>query len=546
MKIFKNNYIKVLLTAAIFVFSGCSDEFLDVNENPNVAAEGEMNFLLTSAQSSIGGEFSTGLGFGGAVYARHLYGLGTSTYAITGATYQEDWEDLYSEGLKDLNQVLVQAEEQENFGYLGISKVLTAYTFHQLVDFFGDIPYTEALQGETIVSPVFDDDADVYDELITLLDEAVANLDTAASRGDIVEGDLMFGGNYENWVRAANTLKIKMFLNIGNVDAGRATTGIQDILDNDGRIIDAAQYDWQLDYTDQQVPNGRHPFYNSQYDTSPDYLDNFIMLRLLNLGDPRIRYYFYRQATYGDLDFQTTPCSSRTDCDTWEELEDFDANYIGRDHGDPSGLPGDDNLVTVPGLFPWGGKYDDSSYNTVNANSSNPANQGALGAGFLPIFTSYMTHFMLAEATLTLGVNTGTTTVDHYQAGMEDSFAKVRDFALASSEASRVEAFETGAGFDYDTQAGNYVTARVGEFGGLNANEQLNAIMIQKNIACWGNGMEPYTDLRRTGFPNDLPASLAPQGPFPLRVLYPDSEISANPNAPQTIVPQSTPVFWDN
>ena len=545
MKIFNNNYIKIFLTALVFVFSGCSEEFLDVNDNPNVASEGSMNFLLTSAQASIGAEFSTGLGFGGAVYARHLYGLSTSQYSITGATYQEDWEDLYTEGLKDLNQIIIQAQQEDNSGYLGISKVLTAYAFHQMVDFFGDLPYSEALQGETNVTPIFDDDADIYDALLQVLEEAVVNLDTAAARGDLVEGDLIFSGNYENWVRAANTLRIKMYLNLGNVDPGRAAAGIQDILDNDGRIIDEAQYDWQLNYTSQQVPNGRHPFYNSEYDTNPGYIDHFIMLRMVNLGDPRLQYYFYRQATYSELDFQTEPCSSRTDCDTWEALEAFGSNYIGRDHGDPSGIPGDNNLKTVPGLFPFGGKYDDESYRTVNANSSNPLNQGALGAGFFPFFTSYMTHFMLAEATLSLGINSGLTAEQHYQMGIEHSLVKVRDFSLASVEATNIASYEDDQGIDWDTQTAAYVTGRVNNFQTLNATEQLNEVMIQKSIACWGNGLEPYTDLRRTGFPNDLPPSLAPLAPFPLRVLYPDSERSGNPNAPQSVVPQSTPVFWD-
>ena len=543
----KRIYNLFILLAAVVLVAGCSEDFLDINENPNVASSGAPNLLLTSAQVSIAGQFNGGLGFGGSVYARQRYGLGTSTYAITAATYQGTWQTLYSAAMKDLREVMLvgEAEENQNLGYAGVAKILMAYVNHQLVDYFGDIPYDEALQGETIFAPVFEDDAAVYDKILLSLDEAIANLDAAIADNSNIQGDLMYGNDLEEWIKAANTLKIKMFLNIGNVDATRAAAGITAVL-TDGRIIDEVSEDWQMTYTDIQVPNNRHTTYTGQYDGSPGYLDNFFMLRLVELGDPRIRYYFYRQARYGDLDFDTTPCSSRTDCDTWTALEATGLNYIGRDHGDPSGLPGDDDLVTVPGLYPIGGKFDNASYRTVNQNSSNPRNRGAEGAGLMPLLTSSMTHFMLAEANLTLGVATPVSAADHFDAGMQNSFDKVRAFAMASIESDNVEASETARGFDYAAEVGTYIAGQLVGFNNGTQNEQLNLIMIQKNIASWGNGMEPYTDLRRTGFPNDFPASLAPQGPFPLRVLYPNSEISANPNAPQTVIPQSEPIFWDN
>ncbi len=556
MKI-KHFKIYSLVLASAMMFTGCGDDFLDINENPNVATEGQLGLLLTSAQANIGGEFTTGLGFGGAVYARQYYGLGASTYAITGATYQGDWNSLYTGSLKDLREIVLTGEATDNFAYQGISKVLTAYVYHQLVDYFGDIPYSEALQGETIISPVFDTDASIYTALLASLDDAISDLDLAIANGDLVSGDLMYSGNYANWIAAANTLKLKMYLNLGNVSPAVATAGIDAIL-ADGRIIDTSVEDWQLNFTSDQVPNGRHPFYNSEYSTSPGYLDNFMMLSMVQDNDPRLRYYFYRQATYGSLDFQTTPCSSRSDCATWDALLLTGTNYIGRDHGDPSGLPGDDNLVTVPGVYPFGGKWDDSSYNTVNANSSNPANTGALGAGFMPFFTSSMTHFMLAEANLNLGVTTPTTAVGHYEAGMQASFDKVRAYSMSTTEGDFIDAWESdtlihgadaqgaSAFLGYDSLATAYIDDKVADFNSASAGDQLNLVMIQKSRSNWGNGMESYTDLRRTNLPNTYPASLAPQGPFPARVIYPDSEIASNPNAPGTVIPQSTPVFWDN
>ena len=122
------------ILGAIMLFA-CSEEFLNVNENPNVANEGQVGLLLTAAQGNIGAELSEGLGRGGSIFTRQLYDLGQSAYAITGATFQQDWNSLYAGGLKDLKEVLEIGITTENEGYQGISKVLSAYVFHHLVDF---------------------------------------------------------------------------------------------------------------------------------------------------------------------------------------------------------------------------------------------------------------------------------------------------------------------------------------------------------------------------------------------------------------------------
>ncbi|MEM9896141.1 MAG: SusD/RagB family nutrient-binding outer membrane lipoprotein [Bacteroidota bacterium] len=552
MKIYKVALLTFLLA---FLFS-CSQDFLDVNLDPNVAVEGELPLLLTAAQVNIGGEFSTGLGFGGAVYARQLYELVTSTYAITGATYQADWNSLYIGGLKDLREIDVRAQQDDLAGYQGISKVLSAYIYHQLVDYFGDIPYTEALQGETILAPAFEDDAAIYDALLISLDEAIVLLDTAILRDELVQGDLMYSADFANWIAAANTLKLKMLLNISNVDPARAATGINAIL-ADGRLINKidGSEDWQLAFNTTQVPDNRHQFYNSQYDQGPGHIDNHIMLEMVIDEDPRIRYYFYRQAEYDDLDFQTTPCNARSDCDTWEALFATGTNYIGRDHGDPNGLPADDALVTVPGVYPIGGKFDNSSFNPVNQNGTESVN-GAQGAGIMPLFTASMTHFMLAESSLNIpSVTTPLTAEEHFEAGMVASFSKVRAFSMGTSEVEFIQQFEadtTEATNDNDSRlyqdlVDTYIIGKMSDFQAAGSDaDRLELVMRQKNRAQWGNGMESYTDLRRTGRPNNFPGSLAPTASFPRRVLYPDSEIAGNPNAPDEVIPQSTPIFWDN
>jgi hypothetical protein len=68
-------------------------------------------------------------------------------------------------------------------------------------------------------------------------------------------------------------------------------------------------------------------------------------------------------------------------------------------------------------------------------------------------------------------------------------------------------------------------------------------VIKEKFFAQFGNGMETFTDVRRTGFPADLQTSLAPLAPFPRRLPYSSTEIGGNPNTPD--LTQSDRVFWD-
>jgi hypothetical protein len=75
---------------------------------------------------------------------------------------------------------------------------------------------------------------------------------------------------------------------------------------------------------------------------------------------------------------------------------------------------------------------------------------------------------------------------------------------------------------------------------------QLQAIITQKYYAmCGSQGFEAWTEWRRTGFPTFFVPSAASSGrPFPLRFLYPQSELTGNLSYPGT-VPETVPVWWD-
>lgn len=94
-----------------------------------------------------------------------------------------------------------------------IIDIVSAYAYQRLVDTFGDIPYSEALDI-TNIAPVYDDAAGIYTSLINSTKAAVAGLD--ASVGSFGDADLYFAGDVAMWKKFGNSLLIKMGITIKN------------------------------------------------------------------------------------------------------------------------------------------------------------------------------------------------------------------------------------------------------------------------------------------------------------------------------------------
>jgi hypothetical protein len=277
--------------------------------------------------------------------------------------------------------------------------------------------------------------------------------------------------------------------------------------------------------------------YQQEYageDNKGFYMDNYFMFNLIEKGDPRLPYYIYRQDDGSGLSFETYPCATRTDCiygylgDNPNLPSGAGDGYIGRDHGDPTGLPGDNTIRSTFGVYPIGGSYDDGEFEERTVET------GSGGAGIYPMVTTFMMKFMQAEAALILGTTGDPKTL--LEEGIRASMAKVESFSL--------EVDENAEAMDSD-EVDAYVDEILADYDAATDDTQrLNVIIKEKYYACFGNGHEVYTDYRRTGMPLDLPKSLAPAAPFPLRLYYSFNEVNTNPNAPKQ-PSMTTPIFWD-
>lgn len=286
--------------------TGCK-KTLDVNQNPNALSDVTARQLLSSAEVSIAQAYGNYFQIAGGFWAQYWTQNPIASqyksfdqYDPGPSSANTAWQLLYAGALQDLEKLI---EKDESANYTAVAMLLKAYTFQLLTDNFGDIPYSEALRGdEGISSPKYDAQEAVYNGLIEMTTQALALIDVD---GLAPENDVIFAGDMHHWEEFGNTLLLRLYMRLSNVNPGKAQQGIATLATADFLSISA-----ELTYTNQA--GNANPLYaeshaigNQNIIASATAIDSF-RLR----GDPRIEvFYFANGSPYRGLrqgDFTTT------------------------------------------------------------------------------------------------------------------------------------------------------------------------------------------------------------------------------------------------
>lgn len=563
------NIYKILSLSFIICFSAC--DALDENLNDPVEVSPEnvaVNDLYNRIQLDMRVVMSNGW-YQPASTARMLSNTNSYQYANahTPASFNGFWTQIYEDVWTDIGTLIPIAQDRGLALHEGTAKILQAYTMFMLVDLFGDVPFSEASQGTDVISPKADDGASVYAAAITMLDEAISLLQTPNAPPLVY--DNFYDGNTTRWIALANTLKLRAAVTTRLVDPNAAST-INSLIGQD--LIDSEAEDFQFSYTTNRAnPDSRHPNYANSYETADgDYMSNYYMWLLRAdktdandnpVVDPRIRYYFYRQVEKADeQDPNTYSCHfSDLPDDTGRPsyYDDVDSRlpycivlpgdgYWGRDHMNAEGIPPDGPLRTIYGLYPFGGQFDNNTFE----NQQQQGTTGARGQGIWPMMLSSYTDFLRAEAALTIGTNDDARAL--LKSGMEKSIAKVQGFESRDAatfngqidvRGTLISVRDAFVPTGEDVQ--QYVDFVLAKYDAANADGKLDILMKEYYIALWGNGVEAYNMYRRTGKPNNMapPLESAP-GEFTRSFFYPQVNVDRNANVTQKS--NTSPVFWDN
>ena len=204
-----------ILAVAAVGFTACSDAWLeDYKLDQNRPSDVSMEVLLPSAQAAYGMTQGDVLPRLTSIFMQQMTGtdrqsLAHNRYAQIGeGDFNTPWNNSYAGGLYDLKLIEEKAEAAGASAYVGVAKIMTAMYLGVLTDHFGDIPYTNALQGADNLKATFDSQADIYTTIFTLLSEgkdALAQPSSVTPGGD----DLIHGGDLAAWAATADGLRAR-------------------------------------------------------------------------------------------------------------------------------------------------------------------------------------------------------------------------------------------------------------------------------------------------------------------------------------------------
>ena len=551
------NIRKFLLALFVAVFLvGCTNDWLDINEDPNSPTVPELSQLLSGSEYYMTQALSQGnfIGDGLSSYVHYTvareiqnYGMGTQANNPFNT-----WNYLYTYTLQDFDAIINFAEPNGNMIYAGIGKTLKAYVFSIMVDLWGDIPYSE-FNVPGLIAPKPDSSKEIYNALIKLLEDAKSDLQNTGAANAIKPGsdDFFYAGDVAKWTRLNNTIKLKLLLQTrkAKADITDWQTKLNALVTENNFI--ATGQDFQFWFNEKTNPmdmrhpafvdgyTGQHTFFISPYfyETMKGQTFNTIDNPFAGIDDPRVPYYFYNQLKAGGAS------------ENAHEYRNGQFMSIFFASNGTNSAQSNDKSYTKIGIYAAGGKYDDGNGGAVSLTT---------GTGVAPhkMITFGALKFMLAELALA-GETTG------------NARTLLQEALVASvAHVNTVAAKQTGVPTIATTARDAFVNAVLAKYDAADATGKMKIVMTQKWIANFMNPVDAYTDYRRTGFPvlfdpaktqdpgygvNPTVAERSPArvpimniASYPRSLYYPtNSETELNKNMTQKTNLSSPFVFWD-
>jgi hypothetical protein len=291
--------IFLVFVPLLFLASACTEDLASLNVETKKPAAIPAPTLFSNAVKSLAGNLAT------ASVNTNVFRFTTSQWAM--AVYQDEaqydfatraipnswWNAMYRDVLADLRESarLISADPtllpKEKANKLAILDIMEVYTFGILVNSFGNIPYTQALDAAQLF-PAYDDAKTVSASLLTRLNASIAKLDPSAS-GFTASEDVVYKGNVSKWAKFANTLRFKLGMVLADVDGAAAKAAAEA---SDAGAISAAADNGLFTYLTAS-PNQNPIHVDIVLGGRQDYIAaKDLMDKLLGWNDPRVGAYF--------------------------------------------------------------------------------------------------------------------------------------------------------------------------------------------------------------------------------------------------------------
>ncbi|TXD49102.1 SusD/RagB family nutrient-binding outer membrane lipoprotein [Polaribacter sp. IC073] len=464
----KNFKIIVFLITVAF-FSSCEE--LEINNNPNKVSQTHPDLLLTNIATA-----AFQVNGAGAMYASRMIVQTDGESSSQFYKWDRSSFDAYN-SLRQVTKMLEEADRVADDSYKGIGHFFRAYYFYDLALTFGDVPYAEALRGETeaLYQPKYSTQEGVFTGILNEL--AISNL--LLDGGNVITGDPIFNGDIHKWKKLVNSFRLKVLLTLSK-KAGSTSLDIKNefaSIYNSQEIIATPKESARLEFVD--AVDSRYTEFNSSSYGSGLYMASTFVNLLKEREDTRLF----------AISGQTKKAK-----EAGLAIDDFTA-YEG---GNPIAAYNDVNLLAAAGKV---SKVNDRYTKDPTAEAHN-------------LLSFSEVQFILAEAALKGWIPAGNAQA-FYENGIKANFKFYNTYAKGYEE--------------YYTQAAatKYISGPKVNFSNANSEaEKLALIITQKYLTSFlQGGWKMYFDHLRTSYPafpylgTDTP---------PTRWIYPLDEYNNN------------------
>ena len=508
--------VQGLLLATTLIFGSCTDQLEEKYYNPEKSTTMSIPGFFTSALNSDRVRPSywnvrTFLEMQPGVYAQtNYFGNGNTAYQQADSYCEQYWNDFYGRGIMSLYRAmevtyanLPDADKKNQEIFMKAVEVVLYDRASQMVDLWGDIPFSEAGSLETnstITNAKFDDSAELYATFIAGLDECATYFASASTTADFSKYDILLSGNVKKWQQYANSLRLRLLMRMSNANENTAKTEVLEMLSKpasyplvDGAMAsnyNPANVDVLLFPLTTYTDNLNSALSELNCNWAPDYLLNKVMAPS---NDPRLPIFFDNTSK----GYRAMPVESST---SWAEANYADYCYL-------------DSTTFV---------------------------QNAQMPGF--VMTSSEVNFLKAEAYQRWGNSSDAKTA--FETAVKQSVSFYYYVNNLNSAGLRKESKPS------DSEIEAFIESGV-SYSGTDA-QKLALISTQKwlHFGLW-QANQAWAEYRRT----DVPALTFPsEGKLagyttpPTRLIYPSGEVSNNSENYKIVAgkdTRSTKLFWD-
>lgn len=233
-----NKIILLIGLIGLFTITGCKKDFEEINTSPNNPSEVSTPSLLTNAQKSLTDDiydewFSGRQSLLYAQYWTQRNYTSEDRYSLRQTTNNTYWRLIYTD-IMDLMEIIRLNTDSEtkdrmslygdNNNQIAVARIMKAWAMQILTDTYGDIPYFDAFKGIDNPSPKYDNQKDIYADLLKELKEAAAQIDE--SKSGFTSGDIIYEGDMSLWKKFANSLRLRVALRMSKVDGYAAANAV--------------------------------------------------------------------------------------------------------------------------------------------------------------------------------------------------------------------------------------------------------------------------------------------------------------------------------